>query len=132
MKEIEIELSHILTPFPLLTSDGTPTTPSQEARKRVITDQRVTLGRIRDITRQSVHGDPVIAQLEYLAGEKRKIDEEIRLVLAYARHFAPNGPYRLRNLATASRMSISGVRTAFDKRTIEIVKTRLPRTVDLP
>ncbi|MEU8176451.1 hypothetical protein AB0C14_26570 [Microbispora hainanensis] len=132
MEEIDIELSYVLTPIPWLTSGSEPAAPSREVLNRAVSDQRVALGLIRDIARQSEHGDPLIAKLECLAREKQKIDEEIRLILAYARHFAPNGPYRLRNLATASRMSVSGVRTAFDERTIEIVKMRLPRTVDPP
>ena len=59
-----------------------------------------------------------------LADARRRRDQadrEIRLLLAFAREHSRPRPYRLAELAEATGMSISGVRTAYTAADIEQV-----------
>jgi hypothetical protein len=58
--------------------------------------------------------DPLLAALDAARIRKEEADQQIRLLLAYARELAAPRPYRLADLAKASGISISGVRTAYD------------------
>lgn len=66
-------------------------------------------------------GDPVLAALADAHARRMKADEEIRLLLAYARQFVYPHPYTFGELASAAGMSVSGVRTAFGAKDIEKV-----------
>ena len=57
--------------------------------------------------------DPLLAALADAAQRKQRADHEIRLLLAYAREHVQPRPYRLADLAQATGMSISGIRTAY-------------------
>jgi hypothetical protein len=63
-------------------------------------------------------------------------EARMRLLIAYGREFTRPRPYRLEDLARASGMSISGVRTAYDDDEIaEVAKltgTRPRRPADSP
>jgi hypothetical protein len=63
--------------------------------------------------------DPLLAALADAAQRKLRADQQIRLLLAYARELSTPRPYRLADLAKAAGMSISGVRTAYTKADIE-------------
>lgn len=69
--------------------------------------------------------DPVLARLDFLRGQLLEVEQEIRLFLAYGREFTHPRPYRLIDLAGASGMSISGVRTAYDEAEVEEVAQRI-------
>ncbi|MCG5213910.1 hypothetical protein [Streptosporangium sp. KLBMP 9127] len=71
--------------------------------------------------------DPVLDQLNQLSIAKQHLEELIRLLLAYARDFTRPEPYRLHALATATGMSISGVRTAYGQNEKDIVAERIQR-----
>ena len=58
--------------------------------------------------------DPLLATLDGLRQQRLRLESEIRLLIAYGRCFTHPRPYKLIDLATASGMSISGVRTAYD------------------
>ncbi len=63
--------------------------------------------------------DPHNAQqlLDYLSELRRQrdaIDQQMRQLIAYAREHVKPRPYRLVDLAQASGMSISGIRTAYN------------------
>ncbi|WP_113698825.1 hypothetical protein [Nonomuraea lactucae] len=58
------------------------------------------------------YNDPILDRLHEAAQRIKRAHEEIRLLVAYARHFTGYRPYRLSDLATATGYSISGVRTA--------------------
>ena len=64
-------------------------------------------------------GDPLLAALADARTRKEQADQQIRLLLAYAREHVQPRPYRLADLAEAAGMSISGVRTAYTKADIE-------------
>ncbi|MBE3014317.1 hypothetical protein IL992_34850 [Microbispora sp. NEAU-D428] len=73
-------------------------------------------------------GDPVLARLQELEQQRRQAVEETRAILAYAREFVRPEPYRLQALAKAAGMSISGVRSTYDHKHIEVVANRLQRS----
>ncbi|MGK5673302.1 hypothetical protein ACSNOB_10710 [Micromonospora sp. URMC 106] len=52
---------------------------------------------------------------------KEQAEELIRELLAYGREFVQPRPYTLGDLAAASGMSISGVRTAYGRRDVDAV-----------
>jgi len=57
--------------------------------------------------------DPVLAALRAARARRDQADRDIRILLAYARELTTPRPYRLADLADATGMSISGVRTAY-------------------
>jgi hypothetical protein len=58
-------------------------------------------------------GDLVLAALAGARARRDQADQEIRLLIAYARECVTPRPYRLADLADAAGMSISGVRVAY-------------------
>jgi hypothetical protein len=64
-------------------------------------------------------GDPLLAALADAAQRKQRADRQIRLLLAYAREQVQPRPYRLADLADATGMSLSGIRTAYTKADID-------------
>jgi hypothetical protein len=63
--------------------------------------------------------DPLLAALADAARRKQRADHDMRLLLAYAREITTPRPYRLVDLAQAAGMSISGIRTAYNKADIQ-------------
>ena len=63
--------------------------------------------------------DPLLAALADAKRRKEQADQQIRLLLAYAREHVQPRPYRLADRAKAAGMSISGVRTAYTQADIE-------------
>jgi hypothetical protein len=63
--------------------------------------------------------DPLLAALADAAQRKQRADYQIRLLLAYARERMRPRPYRLADLAQATGMSISGIRTAYTQADID-------------
>lgn len=68
----------------------------------------------------------LVDQLGVLAGRRARLNEEITLMLAYAREFVEEPP-SLAQLASVVGMSVSGVRTAFGEGERAIVAQRLGR-----
>jgi hypothetical protein len=66
-------------------------------------------------------GDAVLAALADAHARRVRDDEEIRLLLAYARQFVYPHPYTFGELAQAAGMSISGVRTAYGSADVDKV-----------
>jgi hypothetical protein len=65
-------------------------------------------------------GDALLEAICAVRQRKEKADQDMRLLLAYAReHVAPR-PYRLADLADAAGMSISGIRTAYSQADIDL------------
>jgi hypothetical protein len=60
-----------------------------------------------------MNGDLVLAALADARARRDQADQEIRLLIAYARECVTPRPYRLADLAEAAGMSISGVRVAY-------------------
>jgi hypothetical protein len=58
-------------------------------------------------------GDALLDTIRVVRQRKEQADQDMRLLLAYAREHVTPRPYRLADLAKAAGMSISGVRTAY-------------------
>lgn len=59
-------------------------------------------------------GDPVLSALEQAAAQIHRLQKLTRELVAYAREFPPPGrKYTYEQLATAARMSVSGVRSCY-------------------
>lgn len=58
--------------------------------------------------------DPLMSAIGSARYRRDAAEAEIRRLVAYGREFTRPRPYKLADLATASGMSISGVRTAYD------------------
>jgi hypothetical protein len=67
-------------------------------------------------------GDPILAALHAARTRRDQADRDIRVLLAYARELATPRPYRLADLAAATRMSISGIRTAYTPADVETAR----------
>lgn len=63
---------------------------------------------------ENAEEDPLLSMLERLRGQRLRLEEDMRLLIAYGRCFTHPRPYKLIDLANAAGMSISGVRTAYD------------------
>ena len=63
--------------------------------------------------------DPLLAALADSAQRRQRADQQIRLLLAYAREHVQPRPYRLADLAHAAGMSLSGIRTAYTQADID-------------
>ncbi len=70
---------------------------------------------------EAANSDPLLAALADARARRLKADEEIRLLLAYARRFVYPHPYTYGELAAAAGMSISGVRTAYAAQDVDTV-----------
>jgi hypothetical protein len=66
-------------------------------------------------------GDAVLAALADAHARRMRAEEEIRLLLAYARRFVYPHPYTFGELAQAAGMSVSGVRTAYGAQDVDKV-----------
>lgn len=61
------------------------------------------------------HGaDPLLSEIATARQEMLAAEKRMRLLVAYGREFVTPRPYKLDDLAQATGMSISGVRTAYD------------------
>ncbi len=73
-------------------------------------------------------GDFLLEMLRDARRRRDQADREIRLLLAFAREHSRPRPYRLAELAEATGMSISGVRTAYTAADIEQVNAVITAT----
>ena len=64
-------------------------------------------------------GDALLEAICTVRQRKEKVDQDMGLLLAYAREHVTLRPYRLADLAQAAGMSISGVRTAHSQADID-------------
>ena len=69
--------------------------------------------------------DPFLDAIRQARAVREGADEAIRVLLAYAREVATPRPYRLNDLAEASGLSISGVRTAYSAADVQFARTVL-------
>ena len=90
-----------------------PGSPPQGAEAEAEEDRAGLAGQLR-LARDEAGADPLLALVEQARDRMLAAERDLRLLLAYAREFAGPRPYRLKDLARAAGMSISGVRTAYD------------------
>jgi hypothetical protein len=67
-----------------------------------------------------MNGDALLEAICTVRQRKEKADQDMRLLLAYAREHVQPRPYRLADLAEAAGISISGVRTAYSQADIDL------------
>jgi hypothetical protein len=58
--------------------------------------------------------DPLLSTLTGLRNRRLQLEADMRLLIAYGRCFTHPRPYKLIDLANATGMSISGIRTVYD------------------
>lgn len=112
-RDMSADIAALLNPYPLPPDDdpdvdtfGVPTAQVDEDREDMAESLR---------TAWSEGGeDPLLSALADLRRQRLRLEEELRLLIAYARRFTHPRPYRLIDLANATGMSISGVRTAYE------------------
>ena len=75
--------------------------------------------------------DPLLNAIREARCRKSQAEEDLRMLIAYARELVRARPYRLIDLAQAAGMSVSGVRTAYAPRDVERAAGLL-RQVTLP
>ncbi|MFI1016046.1 hypothetical protein [Streptomyces sp. NPDC020965] len=74
--------------------------------------------------------EPLMSAIGAARSRKEQAEAEIRRLVAYGREFTRPRPYRLADLAAASGMSVSGVRTCYghgDVAAVERATARKPR-----
>ncbi|KOU50135.1 hypothetical protein [Streptomyces sp. WM6378] len=72
--------------------------------------------------------EPLLSAIGMAHYRKSQAEDEIRRLIAYGREFARPRPYKLADLAAASGMSISGIRTAYGHGEVAAVEQALGRT----
>ncbi|MEV4442852.1 hypothetical protein AB0K09_28330 [Streptomyces sp. NPDC049577] len=60
------------------------------------------------------NNEPLLSSIATARARRDAAEADIRRLIAYGREFTRPRPYKLADLAAASGMSISGVRTAYD------------------
>jgi hypothetical protein len=69
--------------------------------------------------------DIVLSAIRDTRRRRDQADRDMRLLLAYAREVVTPRPYRLADLAEASGLSISGVRTAYTAADVALIHALL-------
>jgi hypothetical protein len=90
----------------------------QTAERRAVVADRLRAG--ADLN-GAYDGDPLLTTLAGLRRQRLELEAAMRRLLAYGREFTRPRPYRLVDLADAAGMSISGVRTAYDRDDVQQV-----------
>jgi hypothetical protein len=93
--------------------DGQPDDVHGDIRDRA-EEERAELAEGLRLARDEGGEDPLLTSLARARERMLAAEQDLRLLLAYAREFAEPRPYRLDDLARAAAMSISGIRTAYD------------------
>jgi hypothetical protein len=70
---------------------------------------------------EAMQADPLLAALIAAHARRAQAEEEIRLLVAYARRFVYPHPYTLGELSAAAGMSLSGIRTAYGTQDVDKV-----------
>lgn len=76
---------------------------------------------------EATQTDPLLSDIAKARQALLAAEHQIRILVAYGREFARPRPYRLIDLAAASGMSISGVRTAYDEDEITEIAEAIER-----
>ncbi|MET7622374.1 hypothetical protein [Streptomyces sp. NPDC005408] len=76
----------------------------------------------------SEENEPLLSAIGLARYRKEQAEAEIRQLIAYGREFTRPRPYKLADLAAASGMSVSGIRTAYGHREVADVEQALGRT----
>ena len=110
------EIAALLNPMP---GPGDQDGDFGGAREEAIWREREDLAGALRASWDGDDADPLLATLDSLRQQRLRLESEMRLLIAYGRCFTHPRPYKLIDLATASGMSISGVRTAYDRAEVD-------------
>lgn len=72
--------------------------------------------------------EPLLSAIGIARHRKEQAEAEIRRLIAYGREFTRPRPYKLADLAAASGMSVSGIRTSYGHGEVADVEQALGRT----
>jgi AraC-like DNA-binding protein len=119
-RDIFSDLAAIMHPIPRPEPGEEEHDGFLDMRAQAAQDQQETAEQLR-LSWEEGQQDPLISALADARGAKEQAEELIRELLAYGREFVQPRPYTLGDLAAASGMSISGVRTAYSHRDVDAV-----------
>jgi hypothetical protein len=119
------DVAALLNPLPGYGAEDSP--DSSEASTDYILQEREELAESLRNSWSYEDVDPVLSTLTGLRSQRLRLEAEMRLLIAYGRHFTHPRPYKLIDLANAAGMSISGVRTAYEPEEIDQVAEILGR-----
>lgn len=116
-RDIFSDLACLLRPVPEYPGDAAPTheleawsamrEEAERDREHVARDLRLRWDNADDY-------DPLLSEIGTARAAMIEAEQRMRLLIAYGRELVEPRPYKLDDLARASGMSISGVRTAYD------------------
>ena len=91
----------------------------EEALEQAHRDRAAFLAELR-MAEEAAHEtdqeyDPLLATIDACQTAMAAAEYRMRLLVAYGREFVRPQPYQLKDLAGAARMSVSGVRIAYDE-----------------
>ncbi|MDG4756197.1 MULTISPECIES: hypothetical protein [Micromonospora] len=116
------DVTAILHPLPVApaTADVDELDAYDAARQQADDDRRRTADQLwTGWEHASV--DPLLAALASARRARERAEAQIRHLVAYGREFVQPRPYTLADLAEASGMSVSGVRTGYDHHDVDAV-----------
>lgn len=119
------DIAAILSPLPAFGPDDDPMTVDA-VTEQVLAERTDTVQGLEAAWDQD-GADLLLDTLAHLRRQRLRLEEQMRLLVAYGRHFTPVRPYRLTELAEAVGMSISGVRTSYDGDELDTVAAILNR-----
>jgi hypothetical protein len=113
VNDTSAEIAALLHPMPEHTDHSDESDEAFQAMAEAVWQQREELA--EDLRRSWQEGgiDPLLSTLSRMAGERLRLEADMRLLMAYGRRFTSPRPYKLIDLASAAGLSISGVRIAF-------------------
>lgn len=121
------EIAAILHPMPE-PGDVVPEDLYTDACDQVDADRRKTIDGLEAAWDADTNNDPVLSAIESARSRRHQAEAEIRRLVAYGREFTVPRPYTLADLAGASGMSVSGIRTAYGQADVTAVATATGRT----
>jgi len=103
------DIAALLHPMPERTDDD----DAYQAMAEAAWQRREELADELRLSLQEGGIDPLLSTLADLHEQRLRLEEDMRLLMAYGRCFTSPRPYKLIDLARAAGLSISGVRIAF-------------------
>lgn len=116
-RDIFSDLACLLCPVPEYPGDEAPNDQLeawQAVRDEAERDREDVARDLRLRWENADDYDPLLSEIRTARSAMLAAEQQMRLLIAYGRELVEPRPYKLDDLARASGMSISGVRTAYD------------------
>lgn len=97
-----------------------------DAKISVLSERERALGHLQLVAGKQ-NADPILAALQDLAAVRREVDRSTRQLMAYGRRFF-HRPYTYKELAEATGMSQTNVRTGFNESDVDAVAQTIGQT----